>query len=263
MNSTLITQRLADIDVQISPDQSRPLLFLLRMAAPSSGLWSAVWAPLTKHFTVAAFDFQQLEAAKRLDDPGEVFKSASDTCAAIASGLERQSFHVFGWNGGTHVALRCAVDHADRVASLLLLDVFFELPDMRHVEKAVAFKKLLFEQDRRLYAYYWTMAGLSDSFIANHFDQVEAIAKARLENDRFINQNSEAFLRWVRGLRRNWLTSAEWTRITAPVLILATENDRWNAGPSIAMAEAVRDRLPRAELHILKGVGGHFLIEDP
>ncbi len=259
----VVRETIAGIEVEIAEDRSRPLMFLLRMAGPSSGLWSSVWQPIEARFTPVTFDLHQFEAAQRLDDAKEMFKVSSDACAAIADELGEKMFHVFGWNGGTHIALRAAADYPQRVASLILLDVFAELPDMRHVDKAVAFKKLLFEQDRELYAYYWTMAGLSDSFIANNFDKVETIAKNRLKNDRFINQNTDAYMRWVNALRRDSLEPEEWEKIRAPTLILATKLDRWNAGPSVEMAEMVQSRLGNARLVVLEGVGGHFLIEDP
>jgi pimeloyl-ACP methyl ester carboxylesterase len=198
-----------------------------------------------------------------MERPEAVFVAAAEACAAIASGLGRARFHLLGWNGGTQIALRCAVDHPERVTSLLLLDPFFELADMRHVETAVAFKQLLFEHDRALYARYWTMAGLSDRFIAEQFDRVEALVAARLRSDRFIHQTPERFMRWVRALRRNWISEPEFARLRMPTLILATEHDRWNAGPSVAMAEQVQRRIAGAELRVIEKLGGHFLIEQP
>lgn len=258
-----VTERIAGFDVRVSERRERPLVFLLRMASPEAGVWNTVWSDLERHFTVAAFDLQQLEKARAMRDVEAVFEAAARACVAIADAMERERFHLFGWNGGTHIALRAAVDHRERVVSLLLLDPFFELADMRHVEVAVRIKQLLFEQDRELYAYYWTMAGLSDGFVAGHFDRVEELVAGRLRSDRFIGQSSERFIRWVRALRRNWLSAPELRSIRAPTLILATGQDRWNAGPSVAMAEALHAHLEKSELEVIEGVGGHFLIEAP
>jgi pimeloyl-ACP methyl ester carboxylesterase len=102
------------------------------------------------------------------------------------------------------------------------------------------------------------MAGLSDRFIAEQFDRVEALVAARLRSDRFIHQTPERFMRWVRALRRNWISEAEFAWLRLPTLIL-----RWNAGPSVAMAEQVQRRIAGAELRVIEKLGGHFLIEQP
>ena len=257
------TVRSAGYEVVLRAHPSRPLMLLLRMAAPTAGVWQTVWDDLARHFTVASFDLQQVPAARTMDDLKAVFRDTARACAEIAAGLGAERFHLFGWNGGTQVAMRCAVDCADRVASLLLLDPFHALPDMRPVETAIRFKQLLHANDRELYAYYWVMAGLTDAFIGSRFDEVERLARARIQSDRFLAQDTGRFMRWVRGLRRTWLGDDEFARIRAPTLILATELDRWNAGPSIAMAKEVQARIRGAELRVIENAGGHFLIEDP
>lgn len=250
-------------DVVLSDNPGRPLIILVRMASPDAGMWDAIWNDLAALFTVASFDLQQVPAARRVDVPALLFRATAKACADVAAGLGFERFHLFGWNGGTQIAMRCAVDFRERVASLLLLDPFFALPDMRHVDKALLVKQLLFERDRELYAYYWVMAGLSDAFIAGRFDEVERLAKARLQSDRFLRQDTDRFMRWVRALRTNWISDAEFARIEAPTLILATGLDRWNAGPSGAMAKEIGARIYGSQLAVIEDAGGLFLIERP
>jgi pimeloyl-ACP methyl ester carboxylesterase len=70
-------------------------------------------------------------------------------------------------------------------------------------------------------------------------------------------------MRWVRALRRNWIADEEFGRIGAATLIMATGLDRWNAGPSVAMAEAVQAHIENSRLAVIENAGGHFLIEQP
>ena len=252
------------IQVNITRAPGKPLILLTRMASADMGIWDTIWDDFARYFTVANFDLSQLPAARHLDDPGRSFRQLARHTADVASGLGFERFHVFGWNGGTLIALACAMDHADRVASCLLLDPFYELADMRHVNKAVQFKRALFENpNRELYAYYWVMAGLTSDFIENNFDTVERLVAARLEKDRFVKVDVERFEKWVRALRTNWFDDADCARITAPTLIAATELDRWNAGPSVAMAREVKKRIAGSDLTIIENAGGHFLLEDP
>jgi pimeloyl-ACP methyl ester carboxylesterase len=258
------TIELNGVTVHMTDAPGKPLMLLVRMAAQESGLWDAIWPRLAQSFTVAALDLQRLPAAGRTDAPAEMFRGLSAACVIAAEALGHDTFHLFGWNGGTQIVLRCLVDHGERVRSSILLDPFFELPDMRHVEMAIDFKRALFDQaDRRIYAHYWVMAGLSDGFIANRFDEVARIADARVERDRFVRSDPERFFAWVRALRRNWLSDEEFARIRVPTLVLATELDRWNAGPSVEMARALCARSPALNLEIMRGVGGLFPVEAP
>ena len=86
---------------------------------------------------------------------------------------------------------------------------------------------------------------------------------ARMKGDKFVKTDPDAFIKWVRALRRNWITDEELGRITAPTLVMATELDNWHAGPSVSMAQEVCDRILGAELKIIDGFGGHFLVENP
>ena len=199
-----------------------------------------------------------------MDAPGEGFRQLAQNCAEVASALGYEKFHIFGWIGGTQIAMRCAVDYAHRIQSCILLDPFFELNDRRKIDKAVEFKRVLFEHpNRELYAFYWVMAGLSPEFIQTHFDQVEKLVAARMAGDKFVKSDPDRFIKWVRALRRNWITDEEFAGIRAPTLIIATELDNWHAGPSLSMAREVHSRIRHSRLEIVEGYGSHFLVEDP
>jgi len=252
------------IPVYLTRTPGKPLIILLRMASQRMGIWDTIWSDFARFFSVANFDLRDRPGAERMDQPGRAFAMLAEDCAHVAGGLGWERFHIFGWNGGTQIAMRCAVDFADRILSCILLDPFFELPDMRKIEKAIEFKRVLFEHPHReLYAYYWVMAGLSPDFIENRFDEVEKMVAARMAGDKFIQSDSGRFLRWVRALRKNWIPDDAFSRITAPTLIVATELDNWHAGPTVSMAQAIQKRIPHAQLKIIEGYGGHFLVEDP
>jgi pimeloyl-ACP methyl ester carboxylesterase len=154
--------------------------------------------------------------------------------------------------------------HPQRVVSSLLLDPFFELPDPRKLERAIAFKRRLFEDDdRTLYAYYWVMAGFSPAFLEREFDVVDRLAQARVAADRFVTLDPERWMRWVRALRTNWLSDEELAGMRMPTLVLATSLDGWHAGPTIGMAQALVSRLPDARLSAIEGYGTFFFIERP
>jgi pimeloyl-ACP methyl ester carboxylesterase len=171
---------------------------------------------------------------------------------------------VFGWNGGCHVALRCALEHGSEVENCLLLGPFHAARDPRMIDKGLEFLRALFERgDPRLYAYYWYLGGLSPSFASANFDAVEAWVERRVASDRFLAQAPERAMRWMRALRASWASDAELRSISAPTLILAPTLNQWHAGPTLEMAQALAALIPGAKLAPLHDAGSLILLEDP
>ena len=257
-------EHVCGVDVRITRGVGKPLVVLVRMASGGMGIWDAIWDVLAQHYTVANFDL--VDAANLAEDaaPRDRFLRLGDRVAEVAQALGFETFHVFGWYGGAHVALACMHAHAERLRSAILLDPFFQLADPRKLDLAVRFKRRLFEsEDRSLYAYYWVMAGFSPAFMEQHFDVVERLAAARIEADRFVTLDPSRWMRWVKALRSNWLADDELAAMRMPTLVLATSLDSWHAGPTVGMAEALVARLPAARLSVIDGYGTFFFIEDP
>lgn len=251
------------VSVALSERPGAPLLALVRMASRGAGLWDPVWDRLARHFSLVQFDLRMPSSAE-LESPQRVFPALAAQCVEVAAGLGHDRFHLFGWTGGTHVALRCAADFPDRVASILLLGPFWPLQDMGAAEKGFEFAQALIASGNlALYSYYWYMGGLSPPFVERHFDRVKAWADARNSGDSFLQRDPGQILRWMRALRGCWIAERELAAITAPTLILAHGLDPWHAGPSAAMARELHRRMPRARFECLEGLGSMAPIEDP
>jgi pimeloyl-ACP methyl ester carboxylesterase len=156
-----------------------------------------VWKRLCAQFSVANFDLR-MPTVTQLDDPIGVFRKFAHTAADVATGLGFDAFHVFGWTGGTHIALRCAIEFPQRVKSCVLLCPFHELPDMRPFEKGLDIMHAMMAcEDRELYAYFWFAAGLSSQFISANFDRVERLAKERAARDAFVKLDTARMTKWA------------------------------------------------------------------
>lgn len=257
------TRLVAGHHVMLSHGEGRPLLILTRMADKSIGLWDGVWDALAQRFQLAAVQ-PVLPSSDRFADAGAVFGDMATACADVATELGHDRFHIIGWNGGSHIALRCAADRGGRVASCVLVGAFDQLDDMRRVDAGVAFMGALLERgDAELYALYWVMSGLSPGFIDANFDQVEQWAARRAASDRFVSERRDAAIAWIRSLRRNWVTPEEAGRISARTLIIAPELDAWHAGPTVEMARRVQALVPEAVLRTVPDRGALFPLEDP
>lgn len=249
--------------VVLSVRDGAPLIVLVRMASRGAGLWDAIWDGLAGHFSVLQFDLR-MPSSEALEDPRAVFSGLAARCAEIAAALGHERFHLFGWSGGTHVALRCAADFPGRVASSVLLGPFWQLDDMRSSDKGFEFARAMIESgDLSLYAYYWYMGGLSPGFVESRYDQVAQWAEARIRADSFLQRDTAAILKWMRVLRGTWTGADELRAIAAPTLILAHELDPWHAGPSARMARELHRHMPQAAFAVLDGLGSMAPIENP
>ena len=263
IKATVEIRKVAGTEVSATLDADKPLMIMTRMASRGMGLWDTVWDQLAEQFSLVSFDLR-MPTSNELDDPAAVFRAYATQCKAISSELGYGGYHVFGWNGGSHVALQCAADDPDNVQSCLLVGAFYRLPDMRRVEAGVEFMRVVFQNpDRKVYALYWLMAGLSQRFVENNFDQVDAWAEARVGGDRFVNQDDERVTKWVRALRNHWVSEDQLQSITTPMLIVAPEIDHWHAGPTVEMAAALHSNIPPSRLEVMKGVGSMVMLEDP
>ncbi len=254
---------IADHGVEISRQPGKPLILLTRMASGDGGVWDKIWEPLARCYSVASFGLR-MPSTERLDSPADVFRDYARECVEVAAGLGFDRFHILGWNGGTHVALRCAVDFPARLESCILFGPFRELADMRAIHKGIEFMRVMLEsRDRELYVYYWFMAGLSPDFVERHFDEVERMVAARLRGDSFVALDVDRIMKWVRALRRSWVSDEELAGIAVPTLVVATELDTWHAGPTVTMAREVHARIPGSRLAVIENAGPLVLLENP
>jgi len=162
------------------------------------------------------------------------------------------------------VALRAAADDSAHVEGCVLIGAFHPLPDMRAVDRGVEFMRVMLEHaGPQLYSYYWFMSGLSPRFVAERFDEVERLARARAAADRFVRADPERLRKWIRALRGQWTTDAELASLRVPLLVLQPELDRWHAGPTVEMGAALANRVPTARLEVLEGVGSLAPLEIP
>ncbi|MBX3664393.1 MAG: alpha/beta hydrolase [Burkholderiales bacterium] len=249
--------------VCISRQPGRPLILLVRMASREMGVWDSAWDFLCGYFTVAQFDLEMPSAAT-LEDPRTAFAKLSADCVRIADGLGFRTFHMIGWTGGAHVALRCAVDNPGRLRSCTLLSPFCPLPDMRPLEKGLEFMQSLMEHGgRELYSYYWFMSGFSPEFLYSEFDKVKAMVDARMSGDRFIKTDTRRALQWILALRGFWVDDRELEKLELPVLVVGPGLDSGFVGPTSRMAALLHTKIPGSKLKFAENRGSLFLLEAP
>jgi pimeloyl-ACP methyl ester carboxylesterase len=147
---------------------------------------------------------------------------------------------------------------------MILITPVCEAGDMRQTLAGLdMIEALLRNGDWPLYTRFWFMAGLSDNFLQGNFDAVERMVARRLDGDKFFSLNIETAMHWMRGLRRNWIHPEKLGQMNLPTLIIGGGLNRWHAGPSREMAEALHRAIPTSRLEIFDVLGPLMLLEAP
>jgi pimeloyl-ACP methyl ester carboxylesterase len=106
-----------ELKYQITGDGD-PVLLIMATAG-SLGLWAPVVPALAEHHKVIAYDHRGMGGSTPSEDAVSM-RSLADDAAALLEALDVGSAHVIGWSLGSAVAQELALNHADKVASLVL-----------------------------------------------------------------------------------------------------------------------------------------------
>lgn len=115
------------VDINCVHGGDGPPLLLLHGYPQTHVMWHAVAPQLARHFTVVAADLRGYGASDKPATTDDHFPYSKRAMAADMAGLMHQLGHtrygVLAHDRGARVAHRLALDHADQVAAMLLLDI--------------------------------------------------------------------------------------------------------------------------------------------
>jgi len=246
--------------VLFSEREGAELLVLTRLASSGSGVWGRLPEILAERHNVVLPRHGPPGGA----EGGRVLGGFARDIERLVNEMGVERYHLVGWNGGAQIALQATQEHPQRLASLTLLSPFRAWGERRHVEKGIEFIELFLRSGRRdLYVWYWFMAGLSDSYVAENFEEVERLVSLRLENDPFVELDIDEAMAWMRELRKDHVGDEALRRVKIPALVMTGCLNRWHAGPTPAMAERIADLLPVAELQLNADCGSMMPVEAP
>lgn len=251
-----------DVQVTATLAPRKPLIIVTRMASGAAGIWDTIWEDCARYFSIANFDLLSLPAMKSLDQPREMFRQMGNTCVEVAQGLGFGTFHIFGWGGGSQIAMRCAIDFPELVQSCILLEPSHGASELPSWQKGQEVSRALLEcHDRTLYTYHWFMTGLTADYINSHWPDLERMVAERVAKDRLVQGDNGRLLKWNKAIGGAWISDAEMGRIKAPTLIAVTQMG--GSTPKAAMARRLHSLIPSSGLVIIENLGRLFLIEDP
>jgi haloacetate dehalogenase len=116
---------------------SGPPLLLLHGHPQTHVMWHLVAPRLAREFTVVAMDLRGYgDSSKPQTTPDhEPYskRAMARDCVAVMQWLGFKRFHTVGHDRGARVAYRLALDHAERVSKVALLDI---VPTVEHLRRA-------------------------------------------------------------------------------------------------------------------------------
>src|SRR5258708_4425942 len=107
-----------ELEYRITGEGDETLLLVMGTAG-SLGLWDPVLPPLAERHRVIAYDHRGIGASSPSDAPVDT-RSLAEDAAALLDALDVERAHVLGWSLGSAVAQELALNHPDKVASLVL-----------------------------------------------------------------------------------------------------------------------------------------------
>ena len=248
--------------VHISRKAGADMVVLIRLAGHGGGVWNGVWNRLADRFTVVNIDLGAPSAIG--DEPEKVLRGFADIVAETGRALHSGPFHILGWTGGGQIALQMAVHHSDLLKSMVLVTPLCAAGEMRQVEAGVAIVETLLRSGNwETYTLHWLLAGMSDAFIQTNFDRIEQMVADRMRGDHFVKLDIAMVVNWMRALRRNWHAPETLSAIRTPTLVVSGGQNRWHAGPSPEMAEALHKAIPGSQIERFEALGALMLLEQP
>ncbi|MFQ5855423.1 MAG: alpha/beta hydrolase [Anaerolineae bacterium] len=241
-------------------------LMLLSGTGMSGDHWHVFQVPaFSQAYQVITFDYRGVGQSDKPDAPYSTRLFAADAVGLLdALGVERA--HVMGHSMGGRVAQWIALDHPERVRSLILsssgpgqyapeVDVVRGVP----LKQAVEMIEMGYEQ-------WWQAHFADDDFMFP--PEVRAAQPELLAQRRQMAANARPPLRpYLRHViaRQQHETTAMLDQIEAPTLVIAGSKDTTvgGTGNHFEAARVLAERIPHAELVVMEGAAHGYLWQMP
>ncbi len=222
-----------------------PPLLLLHGVGANAMHWRFQFAGLSDRWRVIAWNAPgyMLSDPLRADSPGET--AYADALADFMDSLGIQRADLFGNSFGTRVALSFALTHRQRINRMVLTGAGIGRKGMAEADRAAALRAREAQIASGGYGFGERVAALLGP---NASAETIALVQHTLRAT-----NPRGFLQAARFGMLPISTLDVADRITMPVLLIQGDQDQVN--PLATNARPLSEALPRAQLHVLAGIG--------
>lgn len=225
-----------------------------------SGAWRGIGAALGDMATLHAFDLPCHGASGDWDGQGDIHDTATDMALTVLDDIGAQPIDLLGHSFGATVALRLAIEHPERVRSLIMYEpVFFAAAIMDDPDFKPRYARAMAGYETALAA--GDVTGAAQAFIAMWGDGTEWKNVPQPTRDymvariSFIHASGPFLIEDRVGL----LAPGVFARADMPALLLRGETSPWAAPINAAIAR----RLRHVDEMCIQGAGHMGPISDP
>jgi pimeloyl-ACP methyl ester carboxylesterase len=240
-----------------------PLVLIAGTGFPGATWDEDVVGPLARHHTVLTFDHRGTGDTPATADRLSTRLFASDA-AGLMRALELPPAHVLGHSMGGRVAQYVALDHPDRLRSLILAatgpgQFRADQPVTRgipvHTAKGLAERGYERYMREHIAATFFT-----PEFAAAHPDRVDRLFRLFWDH----RPDLESYLRHVQA-RQEHQTAERLHEITQPALIVIGDRDTlvMGTGAHTDQSEYLKAHLPNAEMRTIRDVAHGYFWQAP
>jgi pimeloyl-ACP methyl ester carboxylesterase len=249
--------RIRDVELDVvDVGRGEPPLLLVHGFTGAAVDWADVQPQLAAHRRVVAYTHRGHAGSTATGDPASyTFDQLVADLDALIDALGLAPLHLLGHSMGGVVALRYALDHPDRLRSLVLMDTFAEPMGGGGANDWMG-AMLAKVRAEGMEAMLDVMRGFADGALAGVDPARKAELVARVEH-KIRHMDPEAFCSFAGDLRTYPSMVDRLGELTMPVTVLRGADDAPFVEPSALMV----DRIPGAELAVIDGAG-HSPQED-
>ncbi|NLC05293.1 MAG: alpha/beta hydrolase [Erysipelothrix sp.] len=229
-------------------DSAKETVFLLNGVMASTNSWHNLLDTFKQlNMRVVLHDFMGQMRSDKPQGP-YTFKQHVDQLLALSDYLNVDTFHLLGTSYGSEVAMRCAIDHPQRVLSLTLIDGVSETNDVMRAFLN-SWKTLCDLEDP--YDFFWGMAPsiYGNTFMKKNYDFLEKRALAMRKVDR-------SYFEGQKILYDTFLKEVDFTdelhHIQCPALVVVGEEDILKP---VVFSRIIASHIKNSEIYIIPDCG--------
>jgi 3-oxoadipate enol-lactonase len=240
-----------EINCEVSGTKDAPVVVLSHSQGSSLAMWNPQIAALGAHFRVLRYDMRGHGGSDA--PPGAyTLEQLGEDAVGLLDALHIQVVHWVGLSIGGMIGQNLALNHADRLRSLVLCDTAAAIPEDAQAMRQQRIE-IAREQGMEPLVEPTLERWFTSEFLRRKSQQVELIRR------QFLATPVAGYIGCSEAIRNlNYLNRL--FEIKTPTLIIVGEED---SGTPVAASEAIHERIPNSSLVVLPSAAHLSNVEQP